>query len=313
MSHRTAPKPMVSTRLYEVLSVAPDATEEEIKRSFRRLALKLHPDKATGDDDDRAVAERRFKDVNEAYSILSDPVRRKRYDLTGSTDEDDGDEDTGGVSKGGTRRAPPAEYISLDDLISLTFGTTRRRYKILTEEPLLVKLVQLMPLFVFLAIVLSEPSSTPTPYAGLNAPFRMQPGGEYAHERHTAGSTVAFYVRTDFEALIRDDRHTLWMVEAAVESLDRHKWRDACDKQLRQWQLAVNAARRMPKGPERNERVQQAEAGPTPGCTMLRERYAETRSASNAFKANAAASTAHPSAPGQAWRLPVPSDAAAAA
>ena len=222
-----------STRLYEVLGVAPDATEEEIKRSFRRLALKLHPDKATGDDDDRAVAERRFKEVNEAYSILSDPARRKRYDLTGSTDEDDGEEDAGG-SRGSTRRAPPAEYISLDDLISLTFGTRRRRYKILTEEPVLVKLVQLMPLFVFLAIVLSGPSSTPTPYAGTNAPFHMQQGGEYAHERHTTGSSVAFYVRTDFEALIRDDRQALRMVEVAVESLDRQERRDACDKQLRQ-------------------------------------------------------------------------------
>ena len=65
---------------YEVLSVSKTADGEEIKRSYRRLAMKYHPDRADGD---KAEAEIRFKECAEAYEILSDPVKRKRYDQYG--------------------------------------------------------------------------------------------------------------------------------------------------------------------------------------------------------------------------------------
>ncbi|MGH2705352.1 MAG: molecular chaperone DnaJ [Actinomycetota bacterium] len=65
---------------YEVLGVARSAGEEEIKKAYRQLARRYHPDANQEDPD----AEHRFKEVAEAYSVLSDPARRRDYDLYGS-------------------------------------------------------------------------------------------------------------------------------------------------------------------------------------------------------------------------------------
>jgi len=65
--------------LYHVLGVARDASEDVIKKAYRKLARKLHPDVNPGDH----AAEERFKVVSEAYSVLSDPERRKAYDEFG--------------------------------------------------------------------------------------------------------------------------------------------------------------------------------------------------------------------------------------
>src|SRR3954469_25226291 len=73
--------PMATTKrdYYEVLGVRRDAASDEIKKAYRQLALKNHPDKNPGD----AEAERRFKDAAEAYEVLSDPPKRQRYDRYG--------------------------------------------------------------------------------------------------------------------------------------------------------------------------------------------------------------------------------------
>ena len=61
---------------YRELSVSSDASADEIKKSYRKLARELHPDANPGD----AKAEARFKAVSEAYGVLSDPAKRKQYD-----------------------------------------------------------------------------------------------------------------------------------------------------------------------------------------------------------------------------------------
>jgi len=63
---------------YEILGITRNATDEEIKRAFRKLAFKYHPD-----HNDEAGAEERFKEVNEAYQALSDPDKRAAYDRFG--------------------------------------------------------------------------------------------------------------------------------------------------------------------------------------------------------------------------------------
>src|SRR5690348_2044351 len=65
---------------YESLGVSRTASEAEIKKAFRKLAREYHPDVAK----DKKRAEEKFKEINEAYEVLSDPEKRKRYDELGA-------------------------------------------------------------------------------------------------------------------------------------------------------------------------------------------------------------------------------------
>ena len=64
---------------YEVLGVSKDADEATLKKAYRQVAKKYHPDMNPGD----AEAEKKFKEASEAYAVLSDPEKRRQYDQFG--------------------------------------------------------------------------------------------------------------------------------------------------------------------------------------------------------------------------------------
>lgn len=125
---------MATTRdYYEILGLKRDASDEDIKRSFRKLAQQWHPDVNTDPD-----ADGRFKEINEAYQVLSDPQRRQAYDMFGRAGVGGtGAEGYGpfggfqgfgdifdaffGGAAGGTRRARPPSGADLRYDLHLTF------------------------------------------------------------------------------------------------------------------------------------------------------------------------------------------------
>jgi curved DNA-binding protein len=71
---------MAAKDYYHILGVAKNASDEEIKKAYRKLAMKYHPDR----NPNKKEAEERFKEINEAYAVLSDKEKRKQYDTFGA-------------------------------------------------------------------------------------------------------------------------------------------------------------------------------------------------------------------------------------
>ena len=97
-SHRSGGSNLSTKRdYYELLSVGRNASDEDIKKAYRKLALQYHPDRNPGDKH----AEEKFKEVSEAYSVLSDPQKRSQYDQFGHAAFGDGGPFAGGFDFAG--------------------------------------------------------------------------------------------------------------------------------------------------------------------------------------------------------------------
>jgi molecular chaperone DnaJ len=101
---------MAKEDFYQILGVKRDAKPEEIKKAYRRLARKYHPDVNPGDK----AAEERFKLITEAHEVLSDPKKRKVYDRFGQYSDQLADAAARGATPGGEGRGVPFDFAGFD-------------------------------------------------------------------------------------------------------------------------------------------------------------------------------------------------------
>ena len=119
---------MASKDYYEVLGLQKGASDDEIKRAFRKLAIKYHPDKNQGNKE----AEEKFKEINEAYQVLSDPEKKANYDRFGTAEPGGFGGGAGGFSGGFS------DFGDFGDIFSDIFGggrtSTRRNGPVKGED-----------------------------------------------------------------------------------------------------------------------------------------------------------------------------------
>ncbi len=111
---------MAKRDYYEVLGVSRDATQEEIKKAYRKLARQYHPDANPNDKD----AEAKFKEITEAYEVLSDPEKRAQYDRFGHAAT--GAQGFGGFEGFGGFGGFGTDFGGLGDIFDMFFGGTSR-------------------------------------------------------------------------------------------------------------------------------------------------------------------------------------------
>ena len=109
---------------YEILGVSKTATDDELKKAYRKMAKKYHPD---ANPDNKEAAEAKFKEVNEAYEVLSNPQKRKMYDQFGTADPSGAGFGAGGPFGGGNgyysyTSSDFGDFGDLGDIFSSFFG-----------------------------------------------------------------------------------------------------------------------------------------------------------------------------------------------
>ena len=105
---------MTKRDYYEVLGLKKEATPEEIKKAYRKLALKYHPDRNSSDSN----AEDKFKEINEAYQVLSNPEKKAKYDQFGSAE---------GMGGFGFQGGGFSDFGDFGDIFESFFGTRTQR------------------------------------------------------------------------------------------------------------------------------------------------------------------------------------------
>eukprot|EP01114_Cavostelium_apophysatum_P011207 TRINITY_DN25412_c0_g1_i1.p1 TRINITY_DN25412_c0_g1~~TRINITY_DN25412_c0_g1_i1.p1 ORF type:complete len:378 (-),score=62.86 TRINITY_DN25412_c0_g1_i1:30-1163(-) len=262
---------------YEILGVTKSATEDEIKNKYKKLALKMHPDKnhAPG-------AEDAFKKVGQAFSCLSDPEKRRMYDLRGS------DDDVPSQPSAGQRRRHAYDGdLTPEEIFQMFFGgqiprsrngggpfatysfghdpdreyAQRQRQRAAQRHAqaqpreegssFLATLLQFLPLILILFFSFFAGSSSREPL------YQFQQSNSYSVLRQTSNMDVPYYVKP---ATPLDRR-----LETDVEENYVHLMRQQCVREQRERQRRIDATWWFSSDVERKR----AREYPTPACDWL--------------------------------------------
>jgi hypothetical protein len=252
---------------YRVLGLQRDASEAEIKKAYRSLALKWHPDK---NPDNKDLAERKFKEIGNAFKILSNPDDRAHFDRYGD------DEDRPRPRRHPQHRGPGghgvyAEELTPEDIFNMFFGMPpqqrrpggmpRRQHQQheMRQGELNISLVQLAPLLLLLGFSLLSSLSL-----GNELPYSLRKAADYPLERQTLSSGVRYFVGESFE-LLHSEVEQLRKVEERVELDNRRAVTKKCQAERGHRQKMVDAAGSY-QGEERARMLEQANRFPLDWC-----------------------------------------------
>ncbi|KAH7488495.1 hypothetical protein PRIC1_007390 [Phytophthora ramorum] len=254
---------------YEVLAVQQTATENEVKKAYRKLALKLHPDKNSAPG-----AEDAFKAVGKAFAVLSDPDKRAHYDRYG--------DDAPVQQQQNHRRYAQEDDITPEEIFNMFFGGgfRPRGRRPQQQQPQqgqrqqqeqrggMANLAQFLPLLlIFLMSLLSIPS---TP----EMPFSLNPTQQFNVQRATQMANVVkgipYYVERDFEQRYTTHWRDLSRVEQMVEQAHVSKLSESCENlKLRQKRMIYRA--RNSRSEDREAAMRKALEMKLPPCDELRK------------------------------------------
>ncbi|DBA04784.1 TPA: hypothetical protein N0F65_004421 [Lagenidium giganteum] len=257
---------------YEVLSVPQNADDAEIKKAYRKLALKLHPDKNSAPG-----AEEAFKAVGKAFTVLSDADKRAHYDKYGDSQP----EMTNARGRGAAGRYYEDE-VSPEEIFNMFFGggfpRQRRAHHARRAAPPgsgaqhqqeqrpIAQLVQFLPLLmIFFLSMFSIPTQP-------EIPFSMQPTAQYNIQRTTQMANVAkgipYYVDREFDRKYTTHWRDLSRVEQMVEQYHISRLTESCDNQkLKQKRMIYRA--RNSKEADREAAMRTALEMKMPACEQL--------------------------------------------
>ena len=276
---------------YEVLGVSKKATPDEIKKAYRKLALKFHPDKNSAPS-----AEAAFKAISTAFDCLSDPTKRETYDQYGHESAEQINQSGGaGAFPGAFRGGHGFHEVSPEEIFNIFFQgaagpgfrahfgragggpfRSQRAHRHSAEDDaeenranksIFQQIFQLLPIILMILMTLSSFGGNSSPPA-----FSLHPQGTYqlrktTDSRYGVSPGIEYYVNNQFDSLFKHS-DKMYRVEKEVENEYKQYLASLCgqQKQIRSNKIyQANFAS--------YETRKKAEAMPTPACTEYQKRF----------------------------------------